>query len=343
MKQFFIGIALVFFTFFVVPTVFAAPCSYPGTQGKVESYYTGRLIDTHLHIPSPEDSDNGNPVLNKDVTMDDIACTLRYEDTEYAFSFFPVYINSNPHTDFYNAAHRAKNKYPKQFVRFINPPSGTSGVPSVNAKELKILLQESRAVSARIFEGYGEIGLYGFDSEAVNPYKPYAKIFRNIYPIVERRNFLVYYHPGVNQAGSLERVLDRYPNMRVIVHGEQIENEIGDVMTKYPNVYFTVNDLYGDQYLLHQNETKEGFLEKTDDYNTLIAQDVARWKELIEAHPHQFLWGTDRGGVAAWTLDPEVGLRLADYGRAFIAELDPAVQENFAYKNALRLVKSARR
>lgn len=342
MKQF-IFLAVVLFTFFVAPDVFAGVCSYPGTQGKVSSYYDGRLIDTHLHIPSPEDSDNGNPVLNKDMTMDDIACTLQYEDTDYAFSFFPVYINSTPHTDFYNAARIAKNKYPKKFFRFINPPGGTSGVPTVTAKELRTLLKESNAVSARLFEGYGEIGLYGSDAEVVNPYKPYAKIFRKIYSTVERRNFLVYYHPGVNQSASLERVLDRYPNMRVIVHGEQIEDEIGDIMTKYPNVYFTVNDLYGDQYLLHQNETKEGFLEKTEDYNALLALDVARWKELIEAHPHQFLWGTDRGGVAAWTLDPEVGLRLADYGRAFIATLEPEVQENFAYKNALRLVKSARR
>lgn len=318
---------------------YAADCTYPGTQGKVADYYTGRLIDTHLHIPSPEDSDNGNPVLNKDVTMDDIACTLQYENTEYAFSFFPVHINTTPHSLFYDAAETAKTKYPKLFFRFMNPPGGTSGVPTVNAKELKTLLNES----AGVFEGYGEIGLYGHDNEAVNPYKPYAKIFRKIYTVVERRNQLVYFHPGVNQMESFERALDRYPNIKFVVHGEQIENEIGDLMTKYPNIYFTMNDLYGDQYLLHQDETKEGFLEKTDDYATLLQYDLTRWKALIEAHPHQFLWGTDRGGVAAWTLEPEVGLRLADYGRAFIAQLDPTVQENFAYKNALRLVKSVRR
>ncbi len=65
------------------------------------------------------------------------------------------------------------------------------------------------------------------------------------------------------------------------------------------------------------------------------------WKEVIEAHPDRFMWGTDRGGIAIWTYDLAVGLRLVDYARAFIGQLDPGVQELFGYRNAERLIEAA--
>lgn len=109
-------------------------------------------------------------------------------------------------------------------------------------------------------------------------------------------------------------------------------------MGKYPNIYFTANDLYGDQYLLHPGGSKEAFLAALKDYEPLLEKDLATWKDLIEAHPDQFMWGTDRGS-ATWTFDKEVGEALAKYVRAFIGRLDPEVQEKFAYKNAERLIQ----
>lgn len=322
-----LGICLAFFP---IRSVYAAgPCTYPGTQGKVTDYYTGALIDTHLHIPSPEDSDNGNPVLWKDITMKDIACTLRAEGTQSAWSFFPVHVGSPPYDQFYKAAEQAEVNYPDLFVRFINPPGKQSGVPTVTVNRLRTFLTDT----GDLFQGYGEIGLYNYAG-------PDAEIFEKIYPVLRKRKLLVYYHPGVDQLASFAEVLMANPDINFIVHGEQIEQDIGTLMDQYPNIYFTVNDLYGDQYLLHQNETSAGFLEKTADYETLLQQDLSTWQAVIEAHPNQFLWGTDRGGVAAWTLNKKVGRRLADYGRAFIVRLDPDVQELFAYKNAQRLINS---
>lgn len=306
-----------------------ASCAYPGTEGKVADYYTGALIDTHLHIPSPEDSGDGNPVLWQDMTMKDIACTLQAEGTQAAWSFFPVHVGSPPYDQFYKAAERAEAKYPDLFVRFINPPGKPAGVPTVTVNRLRTFL----TATGDLFQGYGEIALYNYDG-------PTADIFQKIYAVVRKRKLLVYYHPGVDQIDSFAEVLADNPDINFIVHGEQIEQDVATLMDQYPNIYFTVNDLYGDQYLLHQNETSAGFLEKTEDYETLLQQDLATWQAVIEAHSEQFLWGTDRGGVAAWTLNKKVGRRLADYGRAFIARLDPAVQANFAYKNAQRLIDS---
>jgi hypothetical protein len=44
-----------------------------------------------------------------------------------------------------------------------------------------------------------------------------------------------------------------------------------------------------------------------------------------------------------WTYDVAVGLRLVDYARAVIGHLDPGVREQFAYRNAERLIEAAGR
>ena len=151
---------------------------------------------------------------------------------------------------------------------------------------------------------------------------------------MREHDLIVYFHPGPGQQINLANALRDNPDISFIVHGEGIENEVGALMAQYPNIYFTVSDLYGDQYLLHPGENTTSFLAALDDYAPLLEQDLATWKGLIESHPDQFVWGTDRGGIAVWTFDIEVGKKLVDYARAFIGRLDPAVQERFAYRNA---------
>ena len=111
-------------------------------------------------------------------------------------------------------------------------------------------------------------------------------------------------------------------------------------MDRYSNAYYTVNDLFEDQYLLNIHENKKTFLIALTDFKPLLEKDLATWKRLIEAHPDQFMWGTDRGD-AVWTFDREVGRRLVAYARAFMGRLDPEVQERFAYKNAEKLISEA--
>jgi len=50
------------------------------------------------------------------------------------------------------------------------------------------------------------------------------------------------------------------------------------------------------------------------------------------------MWGTDR--AHKWTYDEEVSVLLEEFGRAFIARLDPAVQKKIAYENAENLFKN---
>lgn len=308
-------------------------CSEQDKNQKIPSgYYEGPLIDSHFHMPIPEDVGD-RPTLNTQVSLEYINCVMNAEGTTRAISFFAVF-PEYPYQDWIDVAHAAKQKYKKQFVRFLMPPGPNDVPPSVKVKKLKKMLNANTG----LFQGWGEIGLYDLENREADDYPPDAEIFQDIYPVVRNHELLVYFHPGENQADNLETVLAENPDINFIVHGEQIEQQVGDLMSQYANVYFTVNDLYGDQYLLREDGTKKQFMDGLEDFEPLLETDVANWKALIEAHPNQFMWGTDRGD-AVWTYDLEVGLKLAEYARAFIAELDPAVQEKFAYKNARRIIK----
>lgn len=325
-----------------------------------DNYYQGPLIDTHLHIPAIDDStpreeyqeeqmdendeqeegeddvdDKVFPLLGVNVKMADIVCTLRHESTDKAFAFFPVY--EEIPGQLLEIANKTMQQYPEFFTPFIMPPSNDNdpqGSPTVDADTLHEML----VVHPGLFRGYGEIGLYEREGGA-KELPPDSLRLLEIYPIVKENNLVIYFHPGESQKDNFEKVLKQYPDINFIVHGEQIEDEIDSLMTKYPNIYFTANDLYGDQYLLHPGENVESFLTATKNYEPLLQKDLNTWKRLIERHPDQFLWGTDRGGIAVWTFDRRVGQRLTDYARAFIGRLDPAVQEKFAYKNAERLLR----
>lgn len=314
-------------------------------------HYTGTLIDTHFHIPHMPDSqpvqgeltspylDVANierfnhkfPILGVNKSISEIACTLKHEGTDGVFAFFPVFPQiADPSVE---VVKRTMDEYPDLFFPFIN--AAGAGSATVGNDELV----ERLNVYPGLFAGYGEIPLYSDGSPGDIGLPPDSAIFDDIYGTLDREKLAVYFHAGTDQLESFSKVLSEYPNVSFILHGEQIEDEITQLMALHDNIYFTLNDLYGDQYLLHPGETSESFVEKISDTESLLEKDLARWKESIEAFPDQFMWGTDRGGIAVWTFDIEVGRALSDYARAFISRLDPDVQERFAYKNALQAMK----
>ena len=115
-------------------------------------------------------------------------------------------------------------------------------------------------------------------------------------------------------------------------------------LDKYPNAYYSVDiDIFGQDSsgrpMFAAFSDKQSFsLEFKTGWEDTLNKKVAFWKSKIEKHPDQFLWGTDRGD-AAWNYDSDIGALLEEYSRAFIGQLDPAVQEKYAYKNAEKLLQ----
>ncbi|HLC49718.1 MAG TPA: amidohydrolase family protein [Candidatus Andersenbacteria bacterium] len=308
--------------------------------------YTGTLIDTHIHLP--DDQMEWLVPFRQPRTISDYVCTFTQEGTSRVFAFFPIYPGLKNQQ--FAIVQAVTEKYPNLFVPFIMPPDNDDspdGFPTVSADVLASLLDKA----PRLFAGYGEIGLYERGdhggSKGAPALLPDSPRMQAIYPVVREHNLLVYVHLGEGQQASFERAVAAHPDISFIFHGDQLvqyENGVqnltalDEILSRHPNVYYGVDELYGDKWLLQPEVSKEEFLAHFENYEELLDKDVATWKAFIERNSNQVLWGTDRGWFGGWALDPEVGVYLTRYARAFITRLPPAVQEKFAYKNAERLL-----
>lgn len=330
-----------------------ADCPAPTPITLDATSYQGPLFDAHFHPPSLPDSELGSAdhlrekrqtLLGVNTTVSEIVCLLRNDGTSgQALAFFPVYPTiADPALD---VVQRTMERYPDVFVPFIMPPDddgSPTGSPTVDAATLDAML----ARYPGLFRGYGEIGLYARQggSAALAPNDPRLLA---IYPVLRKHNLVVYFHLGEGHAEAFEQVLRDNRDLTFIWHGDQLIpygrngaqnlSLVEGILERNPNAYYGVDELYGDEYLLRPEVSKEQFLTHFKSPEPLLAKDVATWKGFIERHPDQVFWDTDRG-TFTWSLDLTVGRTLSNYARAFIAKLDPAVQEKYAYRNAERIL-----
>lgn len=323
-----------------------------------DSYYKGPLLDTHLHIPaipdwSPEE-DNlpidqapegrfGGPqaLLGWNVKMSEIACTVKQEGTHKNFAFFPVY--EEIPLQLLEIWNRTMYQYPESFTPFIMSSGNDDepdGFPTVDASTLNEMLE----VYPGLFDGYGEIGLYERENGGSPELSPDSRRLLEIYPIIRQNNLVAYFHLGDGHKDNFERVLRQNPDINFIWHGDQLSvDEVSDILDKYPNAYYGVDEFFGGEreiFELYVGDSKEEYLEvANDNFDKIVSQAVNHWKSLIENHPDQVMWGTDRGD-AVWNYDYDVGKMQVKIARAFIGRLNPVVQEKFAYQNAERLISS---
>lgn len=327
-------------------------CSVPPARNFDWPYYDGPMIDTHLHIASiPDgevDEDYEEPLLGFNIGMDDYACMMKYENTSKAFAFFPVWEPIIPQQ--LEVVNITMDKYPGQFVPFIMPPDSDDspdGFPTVTADKLEEMLEKYPG----LFKGYGEIGLYERGDhggpKGAPELPPDSQRLQEIYPIIRKHNLMIYFHLGEGQKKSFEKVLDENPDLTFIWHGDQLIpyedggqdlSDVEEILSEHPNVYYGVDELYGDVWLLNPDASKEDFLAHFKDYKPLLKKDLDTWKGFIGRHPDQVIWGSDRGVSTVWSVDEEVAFTLNNYTRTFIGRLDPSVQEKFAYKNAEKLI-----
>ena len=185
------------------------------------------------------------------------------------------------------------------------------------------------------FSGFGEIAFY-------NPFyastPPDASSMMDIYKIAEKNNYVVMIHPDARQESAVERAVKENPNVTFLIHGPEIENGIHTLLGKYPNAYYSIDATLirhnSPGALLYTVSSKSQFKSTfASNYSSMMQDAVGKWKSKIEQYPNKYMWGTDRD-ASDWMIDEDVSVLLEEFARDFIGELDPAVQEKFAYKNA---------
>ena len=299
-------------------------------------YYKGPLIDSHVHMPVASkivstvamQSGFEDMPYEGDILIDSITCIFDSEGITKTFGFFLM--PNAALSSSVRSAKDAKERHPEKIVPFFMPPPITSLHPS--AADVADTIHSNKG----LFKGVGELAIYHYPSD-VKLNDPY---FLELFRIANEQHLIIMMHPAPGQQQAVEDIAKSYPNVTFLFHGEE---SMVNLIDKYPNTYFTIDagetHIYGfDAKHMHKKPTKDEWLDyfrKNFDVN--LDKSVSKWKTTIEKYPDRFLWGTDRW--YSWHFDPEVGGLIEEFSRSFIGQLDPAVQEKFAYKNAERIIQ----
>ena len=305
-------------------------------------YYNGSLIDTHVHMPVASKIISDMAIrsgfedmpASADISTGYINCLFDTEGITKSFGFFIV-PNILPQ---YVVDHvkDIEEKYPGKFVKFFMPPLP---LQTLNPKpsEVEKIMNDNPG----LFQGYGEAR---FDFNLGQNANPEDQYFLEMYALADKNNLIVQIHPDKGQLLTLESLLKKYPDVKFLAHVmPDVKKEIGGLMGIYDNLYYSldaeIHYIFG-YHTIQNNKgpTKEEYLKFIkENFDSLLEEALRDWKQIIEAHPDQFTWGSDRWYT--WHFDPEVSGLVVEFGRTFIGHLDPAVQEKIAYKNAERMLQ----
>ena len=310
-------------------------------QFSSSAYYSGPLIDSHLHMPFTFDvpkamyaqADYDGAVLEKEVAAGSIFCMFDNTGVTSAYGF---YVSPNL---LKVQAVNAITEVDAQFTGRITPFIMSAHVTTLNLQPSDV--ESVLNANPGLFKGYGELGLY---KDAYLGTKPDDESLRPFYDIAAKHNLIVMMHPDDGQREAVETILKDYPMVQFLFHGPEVGTYAAEIVATYPNAFYTTDTQLSDIPEEHESvnlfgdKTKETFVANFKrDHDRVLAGAINAWKNEIKKNPDKFLWGTDRASV--WHFDPEVGALLDEIGREFIGQLDPAVQEKFAYKNAERLLQ----
>lgn len=318
------------------------PCTIEKTIPKLShaKYYTGPLIDTHVHMPvsskivstvAIQSGFEDMPAYNDKLNIDYLTCLFESEGIIQTFGFHIVpnlAIESSLST-----IQVLNERYGDKYAHFYMPTQ----LGSLNPDPEKV---DEILTNNPFFKGYGEVK---FDFNEIGNEGIEDPQYLEAYSLADKHNLVIMMHPASNHKSAVMRLLNKHPNTNFLFHSGNIEGWIAEVLENHKNAYYSLDanvaPLFGwaSQHDL-ASATKQEFMEyMNNNFNNILQEEVRQWKPLIEEYPNQFTWGTDRWYT--WHFDEDVGAMLEEFGRSFIAELDPEVQEKFAYKNAQKMME----
>lgn len=156
---------------------------------------------------------------------------------------------------------------------------------------------------------------------------PSAPAFARILEVAAKHNVPVVIHDELNDqaAAALGRALAAHPKtVIVLAHaGEAPPARIEPLLARHPNL---VVDLSGMHF------------QRTPALATATGPLDPAWKTLIEKMPDRFVMGIDLW--APRFFEPKILDRMIGWTRRILGELSPAVAEQVAYRNAVKLYRA---
>ncbi|MBI4067216.1 hypothetical protein HY407_02440 [Candidatus Gottesmanbacteria bacterium] len=243
-------------------------------------------------------------------------------------------------------------KHPGRIIPFYSSGLGGKEAERFVGEELTKRFEMSlpwakRHLGESTIQGIGEIEIFQWNMPHNDP-----RILQ-LFDFASKNNLKVMTHPVPGKMQQVGDILEKYPDTIFLIHMFQDDfarerANIIELMKIHNNLYFTIDvdhllyDRVAGTGLLYKYEGKDvgagknGFIKDFDSkYQGMLKADLSLYKPLIEAHPDRVTWGTEMN--IRYTYEVDVYDRMIKFIRLFIGSLDPSVQENIGYKNALRV------
>ncbi|MBI3042319.1 MAG: hypothetical protein HYY78_05790 [Betaproteobacteria bacterium] len=326
--------------------------------------YDGPLIESHAHIAIYASQVPGQGIQYRvdaregatELTAASYVSSLDRNNIKCIVGFHGIAVDDKQQ-ELLDNAKRLLVLYPDRFILLAE-------IFRFNPLDWFTATRLAPVLDTGLFSGFGEIQ---FNHEPLGDgtntpiVRPDATRFLNISRGLADRGLFVMAHPA-SRDGVENAVSYNNGSTTWIIHGPQVHGswnprdvngdgipdemaELEGLLDRNPNLYYTldIGESLGEFFQYFKTDepgAKEIFLEKMNDqgfYNSLLEKMVHIWKAVIERHFDRFLWGTDMA-FPTWQWDPEVIDVMMRFSRAFIGRLESSAAENYAYKNAERLL-----
>lgn len=336
----------------------AAPSTVP---------YDGPLIDTHAHIVSYASLSQDSPTFRVDHRDEDarddalqtarhlesmdanrIGCVVGFHAVSLAQPGDPDYRDRDADVQAKLLGHalRLKRDHGDRFKLFAevfrdNPLSW------YDAERFSSMLDSGA------FSGIGEIAMANipfsdanFDPRVISTF-PDDPALLAIYALAGERGVPVMVHPGSLQ--GLDTAIAHDPRTPWVIHGWQVHDEwtnldaLDDLFRTHPNLYYTLD--FAESLPEHlelmkgrRGAEEDAFLPYMDEHmDHGVHRMTEEWRELIEAWPGRFMWGTDLARPRWQWENPEILAAIVQQNRQFLGTLDPDKADAIGWQTAERV------
>ncbi|MCL0101926.1 hypothetical protein M1O29_02440 [Dehalococcoidia bacterium] len=330
----------------------------PVRVANYQNGYRGPLFDAHVHLVGSKDIKNTRAEddrlhINRE-RADEIFDTLGNENVIGLIGFLPMIHEYFVNDDSFNAGYQEETiavlaRPDNKITPFIYPRSHIGIPPKEHGHKLVEFIDQNIKKTDIPFKGIGEIHTSYPQPDSYESMRLIDPEMFDLYDYAAANGLIVMIHPQLENMGDLRSALSHNPRAIFLLHGlidsgakeQGISEALEEIFENHSNVYFSVDAALMLGYSLndaciHDKKQFMANLKSDTLYTELLSDSVAFWKPAIEAYPSRMMWGTDL--QYWWHYEPDVFHEIVEFGRHFISYLEPTTQEQFAYRNVVKML-----
>ncbi len=262
----------------------STPVATPVPEG-----YGGLLFDAHAHLDDP-------------ALVEALACSMRHAEVEAAV----VHAFMDP-TDPVASEGDYLTVTRDRDVRFIPAFHVAPTTPEAfDARRVRAVLNQAGLLLVGVGEVDFHVPPWAGTSLAAEPWP-------GLFELADERDLFLVVDLRADQADELDRMLERFPDTKVLVIGGALRAALPDLLREHDNLFVAIT---APALLPIDAAEPRRFVERFDDrWEQLLSVAVDDWLPVVQAGPGRVMWGSD--AAEAWQGEAEVYGRVTAFTRAF--------------------------